>query len=82
MKLFTGKLGMKALLVKVKKGYDDLKLVISHEKSQIVSPDDIVWNLVDIRFIPVVSSEIIYWKIRFPRNFKFSPTLGLAPTPH
>ena len=30
-----------------------------------------------IRFIPVVLSEIIYWKIRFPRNFKFSPTLTL-----
>ena len=31
-----------------------------------------------IRFIPVVSSEIIYWKIRFPQNFKFSPTLPLG----
>ena len=28
-----------------------------------------------IRFSSVVSSKIIYWKIRFPGNFKFSPTL-------
>ena len=27
------------------------------------------------RDFPVVSGEIIYWKIRFPRNFKYSPTL-------
>ena len=26
-------------------------------------------------FFPAVSGEIIYWKIRFPRNFKNSPTL-------
>ena len=27
------------------------------------------------RDFPVVSGEIICWKIRFPRNFKYSPTL-------
>ena len=33
----------------------------------------IVWMMT--QFFPVVSGEIIYWKIRFPRNFKFYPTL-------
>ena len=39
--------GLKALLDKVKTGFDKLKLVMSHSKSQIISPDDIEWNLVD-----------------------------------
>ena len=29
----------------------------------------------DDAIFPVVSGEIIYWKIRFPGNFKFYPTL-------
>ena len=29
------------------------------------------------RDFPVVSGKIIYWKIRIPPNFKYSPTLGL-----
>ena len=29
------------------------------------------------RIHPVVSGEIIYWKTRFPGNFKFYPTLLL-----
>ena len=33
----------------------------------------IVWMMT--RFFPVVSGEIIYWKIRFPGNFKSYPTL-------
>ena len=32
-----------------------------------------------MRFFPVVSGEIIYWKIRFPWNFKYSPTLVGLP---
>ena len=36
----------------------------------------IVWMMT--RFFPVVSGEIIYPKIRFPRNFKFYPTLITA----
>ena len=39
--------GLKTLLDKVKHGFDRLRLVISHDKSQIISPDDIDWNLVD-----------------------------------
>lgn len=39
--------GLKSLLDVVKKGFDKLKLVISHNKSQIVSPDDVDWNLRD-----------------------------------
>ena len=30
----------------------------------------------DDTIFPVVSGEIIYWKIRFPGNFKFYPTLS------
>ena len=30
----------------------------------------------NVAIFPVVSGEIIYWKIRFPRNFKYYPTLG------
>ena len=39
--------GLKTLLDKVKLGFDRLRLVISYDKSQIVSPEDIDWNLVD-----------------------------------
>ena len=31
--------------------------------------------LEDDAIFPVVLGEIIYWKIRFPGNFKFYPTL-------
>ena len=37
--------GLKSLLGVVKSGFDSLKLLISYDKSQIVSPDDIEWNL-------------------------------------
>ena len=37
--------GLKSLLGIVKSGFDSLKLLISHDKSQIVSPEDIEWNL-------------------------------------
>ena len=37
--------GLKSLLDTVKSGFDKLRLVISHEKSQIISPDEIEWNL-------------------------------------
>ena len=39
--------GLKSLLSIVKKGFDRLMLVISHEKSQIISPDEIHWDLFD-----------------------------------
>ena len=39
--------GLRALLDLVKKRFDVLKLLISHEKSQIISPDDVTWNLLD-----------------------------------
>ena len=42
----------------------------------------------NVAIFPVVSGEIVYWKIRFPRNFKYYPTLnnrylliGIAPWP-
>ena len=38
---------MRALLDLVKKRFDVLKLLISHEKSQIISADDVTWNLLD-----------------------------------
>ena len=38
---------LKVLLDEVKAGFDKLKLTISHSKSQIISPDDVEWNLVD-----------------------------------
>ena len=37
--------GLKSLLDTVKRGFDRLKLVISHEKSQIISSDEIEWDL-------------------------------------
>ena len=33
----------------------------------------------DDAIFPVLSGEIIYWKIRFPRNFKYYPTLAGGP---
>ena len=39
--------GLKTLLDIAKKGFDKLKLLISHEKSQIISPDDLNWHLYD-----------------------------------
>ena len=40
----------------------------------------IVWMMT--RFFPVVSGEIVFWKIRFPGNFKFYPTLvGIITQP-
>ena len=39
---------LKALLNIVKFKFDALKLQISHEKSQIVSPEDVTWNLRDM----------------------------------
>ena len=39
--------GLKTLLDKVKSGFDKLRLSISHAKSQIISPDDVEWILVD-----------------------------------
>ena len=39
--------GLKSLLDVVKEGFDKLKLVISHDKSQIISPEDVDWNLRD-----------------------------------
>ena len=41
--------GLKTLLDQVKLEFDRLRLVISHDKSQIISPDNIDWNLVDSR---------------------------------
>ena len=39
---------LKKLLDLVKLRFDSLRLTISHEKSQIISPDDITWNLHDL----------------------------------
>ena len=39
--------GLMTLLDVVKSGFDKLRLTISHDKSQIVSPDEIDWKLVD-----------------------------------
>ena len=39
--------GLKTLLNKTKEGFDKLKLTISFDKSQIISPDDVDWRLVD-----------------------------------
>ena len=38
---------LKRLLYMVKCRFDELKLVISDEKSQIISPDDETWELFD-----------------------------------
>ena len=39
--------GLKVLLNLVKKGFDALKLTISFEKSQVISPDDDTWDILD-----------------------------------
>ena len=39
--------GLQRLLTIVKKRFDLLKLTISHDKSQIISPDDAAWDLFD-----------------------------------
>ena len=39
--------GLKTLLDKTKEGFDKLRLSIGYEKSQILSPDDVDWKLVD-----------------------------------
>ena len=38
---------LKTLLNVVKKGFDIIKLTISQEKSEIISPDDTTWDLLD-----------------------------------
>ena len=39
--------GLKALLAVVKRGFDLLKLTLSFEKSQVISPDDDSWDILD-----------------------------------
>ena len=39
--------GLKSLLALIKRCFDDLKLTISEDKSQVISPDDESWDLLD-----------------------------------
>ena len=40
--------GLRSLLALVKRGFDDLKLTISSEKSQVISACDEAWDLLDV----------------------------------
>ena len=48
---------LKALLALVKKGFDSLKLTISVEKSQVISPADDTWEVVDNAGLVVLSLD-------------------------
>ena len=49
--------GLKSLLTLVKKGFDKLKLEISVEKSQVVSPTDDIWEIEDEDGIVVLTHD-------------------------
>ena len=49
--------GLKSLLSLVKKGFDKLKLTISVEKSQVISPTNDLWEIVDSSGLVVLTLD-------------------------